>query len=69
MEREVRKTTEDQFPKKCSKAHLHAYLDKYTYRFNKRHARKWIFNDLIDRLMNQIPHPYPVLKRLCAYST
>lgn len=54
---------------KCSTTHLHAYLDEYTYRFNKRNARKWIFNDLIDKLMNQIPHPYPVLKKLCAYST
>lgn len=54
---------------KCSEVHLHAYLDEYTYRFNKRNARRWIFNDLINKLMNQIPHPYPVLKKLCAYST
>ena len=54
---------------KCSDQHLHAYLDEYVYRFNKRNARRWIFNDIIAKLMNQIPHPYQVLKTLCAYST
>ncbi len=54
---------------KCSKQHLHAYLDEYKYRFNKRNMRKRIFNNLINRMMHNIPHPYPVLKTLCAYST
>ncbi len=54
---------------KCSTTHLHAYLDEYTYRFNRRNARKWIFNDVIGKLMHQIPHPYPILKNLCGYST
>ena len=54
---------------KCSTQHLHAYLDEYVYRFNKRNGRQWIFNDVIKGLMNQIPHPYPLLKTLCAYST
>lgn len=54
---------------RCSDQHLHAYLDEYVYRFNKRNARRWIFNDVIAKLMNQIPHPYQVLKTLCVYST
>jgi len=51
---------------KCSAQHLHAYLDEYVYRFNKRNARKWIFNDVIEKLMHQVPHPYPVLKTIWA---
>lgn len=54
---------------KCSKKHLHAYLDEYKYRFNKRNMRKWLFNDLIGRLMHNPPCPYPVLKAIGAYST
>lgn len=54
---------------KCSKHLLFAYLDEYKYRFNKRNMREWIFDNLIDKMMNNIPHPYPVLKTLCAYST
>jgi transcription elongation factor Elf1 len=54
---------------KCSKTHLHAYLDEYKYRFNKRNMRQWLFNDMIGRLMHHEPRPYPVLKTICAYST
>lgn len=54
---------------KCSSQHLHAYLDEYVYRFNKRNIRKWIFDDVVSRLMHQIPHPYSVLKTICAYNT
>jgi len=54
---------------KCSKQHLHAYLDEYKYRFNKRNMRRWLFNDTIRRMMHYWPHPYPVLKTLDAYST
>lgn len=54
---------------KCSGHLLFAYLDEYKYRFNKRNMRKRIFDNLIGRMMNNIPHPYPVLKTLCAYST
>jgi len=53
----------------CSKEHLFAYTDEYEYRFNKRNIRKWLFNDVTERMMNQIPHPYNYLKTLCAYST
>ncbi len=54
---------------KCSPQHLHAYLDEYVYQFNKRNIRKWIFNDVVCKLMNQIPHPYSVLKVICVYNT
>jgi hypothetical protein len=52
-----------------SKEHLFAYVDEYVYRFNRRNARKSIFSSVIGRMMHQIPHPYPVIKTLCAYST
>ena len=54
---------------KCSKKHLHAYLDEYKYRFNKRNMRPWIFNDLIGRLMQTEPKPYPVLKAIGEHYT
>jgi hypothetical protein len=54
---------------KCSKRHLHAYLDEYKYRFNKRNMRQWLFNDMIGRLMQHEPRPYPVLKAICEYAT
>jgi len=54
---------------KCSPQHYQAYLDEYCYRFNRRGHRKGIFHNLIARMMNQIPHPYPLLKNLCDYST
>jgi KaiC/GvpD/RAD55 family RecA-like ATPase len=52
-----------------SKEHLFAYVDEYIFRFNRRNERKNIFNMVIDRMMQQIPHPYPVIRKLCAYST
>ena len=53
---------------KCSKQHLFAYADEYVFRFNRRNNRQMIFHKLINRMMNQIPHPYPVLKTLYSYS-
>lgn len=52
-----------------STKHLYAYTDEYVYRFNRRNVRDKIFNSLIAEMMHQIPHPYPVIKTLCAYST
>jgi len=52
-----------------SKQHLFAYVDEYVFRFNRRNNRKNIFNSIIGCMMQQIPHPYPVIKKLCAYST
>lgn len=54
---------------KCSKKHLHAYLDEYKYRFNKRNMRQWLFNDIVGRLMHHEPRPYHVLNAICEYST
>lgn len=54
---------------KWSKQHLHAYLDEYVFRFNRRNSRGSIFNSIINRMMQQVPHPYPVIKTLSAYST
>lgn len=36
---------------KCTKAHSHACLDKYTNRFNRRNAGKWIFDDVNQNLI------------------
>lgn len=54
---------------KWSEKHLFAYCNEYEFRFNRRNRRNSIFNSLIDRMMHQVPHPYPVIKTLCAYST
>ncbi len=54
---------------KWSAKHLFAYADEYVFRFNKRNNRKGIFHSVISRMMHQVPHPYPVIKTLCAYST
>lgn len=52
-----------------SDQHLYAYADEYVYRFNRRNSRKGIFHSIIDRMMQQTPHPYRTIKTLCAYST
>lgn len=52
-----------------SKEHLFAYADEYVFRFNRRNKRGSIFNAVIGNMMQQIPHPYSVIKKLCAYST
>ena len=54
---------------KWSKQHLFAYADEYVYRFNRRNKRESIFHSVVMQMMHQIPHPYPLLKTLCAYST
>lgn len=54
---------------KCTKQYLFAYIDEYIYRFNKRNMREWLFGDILQRLMHQVPHNYQTLKALCAYST
>lgn len=52
-----------------SKQHLFAYADEYVFRFNRRNKRKYIFSSVVNKMMHQIPHPYPIIKGLCAYST
>ena len=52
---------------KCANEYLFAYVNEY--RFNKRNMRKWLFNDIIGRIMHQFPHPHQYLKTLYVYST
>jgi KaiC/GvpD/RAD55 family RecA-like ATPase len=54
---------------KWSKQHLYAYVDEYVFRFNRRNKRNAIFHSVISKMMHQVPHPYPVIKKLCAHST
>ena len=54
---------------KWSEKHLYAYVDEYIYRFNRRNIRERIFHSVLSKMMNQTPHPYPVIKGLCEYST
>ena len=54
---------------KCADEYLFAYVHEYEYRFNRRNMRKWLFNDMIGKMMHQFPHPYKYLKTLCVYST
>ena len=53
----------------CSSEYLFAYTAEYEYRFNRRNERKVLFNDVLQRMIHQIPHPYNYLKTLCAYNT
>lgn len=54
---------------KCAKQYLFAYIAEYEYRFNHRNMREYLFNDILKRIINQIPHPKKYLKSLCVYST
>jgi hypothetical protein len=47
---------------KCSKEKLFAHADEYKYRFNRRNMRKWLFNDIINKMMNQFQHPITIEK-------
>jgi transposase-like protein len=50
---------------KCSKEHLHAYLKEYVYRFNRRNKRKYLFEEVVAKMMNNFPHPYKYLIAKC----
>ena len=54
---------------KCSKKLFFAYYDEHSFRFDNRKARKTIFDKTITSMMQCAPHPYKVLKHLCASST
>lgn len=41
--------------------HLQAYLDEYTYRFNRSQMGKGIFENLIVRMMGLPPEPYKMI--------
>jgi hypothetical protein len=38
--------------------HLQAYIDEYTYRFNRRNLKDHIFDNLLIRLIKEEPYPY-----------
>ena len=54
---------------KCSKEHLHAYLNEYVFRFNRRNKRKYLFDEIISKMMKDIPHPYNYLLTKCGCYT
>jgi predicted RNA-binding Zn-ribbon protein involved in translation (DUF1610 family)/transposase-like protein len=41
--------------------HLQAYIDEYTYRFNRNFMKKGLFENLIKSMINEKPHPYKVI--------
>ena len=41
--------------------HLQAYLDEYTYRFNRHKMKEGIFENLINRMMNSTPCTYKMI--------
>lgn len=43
---------------------LQAYVDEYTYRFNRSFMKENIFDNLLDRMMKTQPAPY---KKICMY--
>lgn len=47
---------------KCSKERLQYYLDEYHFRFNRRNSIEHIFDKLIERAMQTVPHPYATIK-------
>ena len=42
----------------CSRGYLFVYTDEYVYRFNKRNMRRWLFNDVVVKLMQQFTQSY-----------
>jgi hypothetical protein len=58
----------------CSKQHLFAYADENVFRFNRINDRNLIFQKIVHKMVNQIPHPYQtfpkkilnILKKYCA---
>ncbi len=41
--------------------HLQAYIDEYTYRFNRNFMRKGLFENLIGRMVNCKPITYKMI--------
>jgi predicted RNA-binding Zn-ribbon protein involved in translation (DUF1610 family) len=44
-----------------STRHLQAYIDEYTYRFNRNYMKENIFDNLMSRMMNAPPAPYKII--------
>ncbi len=53
---------------KCSKERLQYYLDEYHFRFNRRNSMKKIFDKLMLKSIQTLPHPYARAK-VCEQST
>ena len=69
QEKEEKKSERKKNSKGGDLENMIAYVDEYVFRFNRRNKRESIFNAVIDRMMQQIPHPYKVIKKICAYYT
>jgi hypothetical protein len=41
--------------------HLQAYIDEYTYRFNRSFMSKGLFENLLDRMVAEQPHTYKMI--------
>ena len=41
--------------------HLQAYVDEYTYRFNRNFMKKGLFENLMNRMINENPHTYKMI--------
>jgi len=41
--------------------YLQAYIDEYTYRFNRHKMKKGIFDNLLGRMVEKPPYPYKML--------
>jgi hypothetical protein len=41
--------------------HLQAYIDEYTYRFNRNFMKKNIFDNLLERMVKGTPFPYKMI--------
>ena len=46
--------------------HLQAYIDEYTYRFNRNFMKTGLFENLMERMMKHPPLPYKMIYKLCA---
>lgn len=42
--------------------HLQAYLDEYSYRFNRSFMKEGIFDNLLKRMVNGQPYPYKMIR-------
>jgi hypothetical protein len=41
--------------------YLQAYVDEYTYRFNRHKMKEGIFENLVKRMVSKPPHPYKLI--------
>ena len=41
--------------------HLQAYIDEYTYRYNRHKMKEGIFENLMNRMVERPPHTYKMI--------